>query len=201
MRLYQVAGCPYAHRVRMVLEEKRLSYAVEYFESGARPAPLVQLSEAAKSPTLFDSAHDTWVWDSLVVAEYLEDRYPAVALLPADAGARARARSLMREVDSKLHPCVTAIEEQVVHRKPAPPDEAKVSEALARVHAGLEPWNERLQRQRFLVGDEFTLADIALYTPLFALVGFLGKSGEVPLALSDLRDWYDRVAARPSTGG
>lgn len=199
MRLYQIAGCPYAHRARVVLEEKSLSYEVQYFEPGARPAELIRLSEGAKSPTLFDPAHETWVWDSLVVAEYLEDRYPAVALMPADPGERARARLLMREVDSRLLPFVTAIEQEVEHGKPAPPDEAKVADALGQVHTALEPWNQRLQHQLFLIGNTFTLADIVLYTSLFSLVALVGKRGEVPVAFNHLSEWYDRLTARRST--
>jgi len=199
MKLYQVAKCPFAHRARVVLEEKRLAYEVEYFKPRDRPAELTRLSADARSPTLFDAAHDTWVWDSVVVAEYLEERYPQVPLLPSDPGARAQARLLIREAETKALAPGEVIVEEMVHRKPAPPNEARVSEALAQMHTALEPWNARLEQRPFLLGDAFTLADIVLYTPLYGLLGLLGPRAEPAPSLPHLHAWRERIAARPST--
>jgi glutathione S-transferase len=199
MKLYQVAKCPFAHRARIVLEEKRLAYEVEYFKPRERPEALTRLSSDARSPTLFDAAHDTWVWDSVVVSEYLEERYPEVALLPKDPGLRAQARLLIREADTNLHPIARPIVEEMVHKRPAPPDEAKVTAALAQLRTALEPWNARVEHQPFLLGPTFTLADIVLYTPLFSLVGLLGPRGELTPGLPHLHAWRERIAARPTT--
>ncbi len=199
MKLYQVPKCPFAHRARIMLEEKGLAYEVEYFKPRERPEVLTRLNPDARSPTLFDAAHDTWVWDSVVVAEYLEERYPEVALLPKDPGARARARLLIHEADTKLHPIGYPIVAEMVHKGPAPPDEAKVTAALAQLRTALEPWNARVAQQPFLLGQTFTLADIVLYTPLFSLVGLLGSRAEPTPALSHLHAWRERIAARPTT--
>jgi glutathione S-transferase len=104
----------------------------------------------------------------------------------------------MREAETKLSPLGHPIVEELVFRKPAPPDETKVTAALARLHAELEPWNARLVGGPFLLGDAFTLADITLYTPLASLVGLLQERAESP-ALPHLNAWRARIAARPST--
>ncbi|HMJ50773.1 MAG TPA: glutathione S-transferase family protein [Polyangiaceae bacterium] len=199
MKLYQVAGCPFAHRARIVLEEKKLPYEVAYYEPRSRPAELAAISPDARSPTLLDDDGKTRVWDSLVVIEYLEERYPDVALMPRDAAARARARLLMREVDAKLLPAMGPIVEEVVHKAAGPRDEGKVQAGITQFRQALVPWQARLDHQAFLLGDMFTLADIALFTPTAAMVRLIGESGEIPEALTIVRAWRDRIAARPST--
>jgi glutathione S-transferase len=198
MKLYQVAGCPFAHRARIVLEEKKLPYEVAYFEPHSRPAELAAISPDAKSPTLLEDDGQTRVWESLVVIEYLDERYPDVTLMPRGAADRARARLLMREVDAKLLPTMGPVVAEVVYKKVGPRDEGKVQAGIAQFRDGLVPWQARLEHQPFLLGDTFTLADITLFTPIFSMVRLLGAGGEIPEALTSLRAWRDRIAARPS---
>lgn len=198
MKIYQVATCPFAHRARIVLNEKKLPYEIVYFEARARPEELGAVSPDARSPTIFDEANDTWVWDSLVVCEYLEERYPDAPLMPKDPSARARSRLLMREVDAKLGPIGAPIVEQFVHNTSGPHDGAKIEAALARLHAALVPWDARLEGHDFLLGDQFTLADVALYTPLVSMAGLLGPDRPIPATRTHLLAWRDRIDARPS---
>lgn len=198
MKLYQVAKCPFAHRARIVLEEKNLPYEVVYFEPCNRPEVLVALSPDARSPTLFDD-DDTRVWSSLIVIEYLEDRYPTVPLMPAKAADRARARLWMREVEDRLLRAAFVIVDEMVHKPPAQRDESKVQQGILATRDELAAWNARVEGKPYLLGDAFTLADIALYTPLYSMAELLGERGEIPKTLPALRTWRARVAARPST--
>jgi glutathione S-transferase len=199
MKLYQVAGCPFAHRARIVLEEKKLRYDVSYYEPRSRPAELVAISPDARSPTLLDDGGDTQIWDSLVVIQYIDERYPDVALMPKDAIDRARVRLSMRDVDTKLLPAMGPIVEEVVHKGAGPRDESKVQAGIAKFRDALAPWEARLERRAFLLGDVLTLADITLFTPIFSMVRMVGESGNIPESLTKLRAWRDRMGARPST--
>ena len=199
MKLYQVAGCPFAHRARIVLEEKKLRYDVTYYEPRNRPAELAAISPDARSPTLLDDDGNTRVWDSLVVIEYLDERYPDMALMPRDAAGRAGVRLLMREVDTKLLPTMGPVVEEVVHKAGGPRDESKVQAAIIQFRDALVPWQARLQQRPYLLGDMLTLADITLFTPIFSMGRLVGERGNIPEALTILRAWRDRVAARPST--
>jgi glutathione S-transferase len=199
MKLYQVTGCPFAHRARIVLEEKKLRYEVSYFDRQNRPAELVAISPDARSPTLLDDDGKTRVWDSLIVIEYLEERYPEVPLMPKDAAARALVRLLMRDVDAKVFPAMGPVVGEMVHKPEGSRDENKVQTGLAQFREALVPWQARLEGRPFLMGDLLTLADIALFTPLFGMVRLVGESGEIPATLSALRAWRDRMTARPST--
>src|SRR5216683_6497250 len=86
MKLYLLHRCPFAHRATIVLQEKQLAFEPVFFQPAKRPPELEAVGPFAKSPTLFDG--DTRVWDSQIVIEYLEDRYPVPSLLPADAPER-----------------------------------------------------------------------------------------------------------------
>jgi len=199
MKLYQVTGCPFAHRARIVLEEKKLRYDVSYFDRQNRPAELVAISPDARSPTLLDDDGKTRVWDSLVVIEYLEERYPDVPLMPKDAATRAIVRLLMRDVDAKVSPALGPVVGEVVFKPEGSRDESKVQAGLAQFREALVPWQARLEGRPFLMGDVLTLADIALFTPIFGMVRLAGQIGDIPETFTALRTWRDRIAARAST--
>jgi glutathione S-transferase len=198
MKLYQVKGCPFAHRARIVLEEKKLPCEIVYYSPRQRPAELDSVSPDARSPTLFDD-DGARVWDSLIVIEYLEERHPEVRLMPEAARDRARARLLMREVEAKVFSTMGPIEQEMVHKAAGERDEARVREAVLKYRDALGPWEARVTGQPYLLGDAFTLADVAFFTPLAGMVRLLADEGEIPEKLGALRAWRDRVASRPST--
>jgi len=194
MRLFLVQGCPLAHRVSIVLQEKLLSFEPVFFERGRRPPELETAGPYARSPTLFDG--DTVVWNAEVVLEYLEDCYPEPALLPSGAAARAEVRMLVARTAQEIVAPLDAISAELLY-KPPPPDPAKVEEGKRRFLEALPVWNRRLEGRVFLAGDGLTLADVVLYTP-FPLVREL-TSLELPGELEHLGRWLERMASRPTT--
>lgn len=98
--LYDAARCPYCARVRIVLEEKQIAYEPVEIDLGDRPAWLYEKNPSGKVPVLEE---DTLVLpESEVIMEYLDERYPAPALLPADPAARALERWRVARFDAKL---------------------------------------------------------------------------------------------------
>jgi RNA polymerase-associated protein len=193
MKLYQVEKCPFAHRVRISLEEKKLKYEVVYFASHKRPPELEAMGPDARSPTLFDD-DGAVVWDSTIVCEYLDERYPETPLMPPDPAGRAHARTLVKQIEAKVAPFVHELE-----RADFAPGDPKVAETLARVRAALEPFEARLRARPFLLGDAFSLADVALFAPIVGMVRHLAERGDMLAELPALVAFRDRVAARPST--
>ena len=93
LTLYYGSGSPYAWKVWLALEHKQLPYELRTlsFDSRENRAPeYLGLNPRGKVPTLVDG--DFALWESTVILEYLEDRYPARPLLPADPQTRAIAR-------------------------------------------------------------------------------------------------------------
>jgi glutathione S-transferase len=88
--LYDAARCPFCARVRIVLAEKRIPYEPVAIDLANRPAWLYEKNPTGKVPILEE---DTLVLpESSVIMEYLEERYPEPALLPADPAQRALER-------------------------------------------------------------------------------------------------------------
>jgi glutathione S-transferase len=193
VRLYLLNGCPFAHRATIVLKEKGLAFEPVFFERAKRPAELEAAGPYAKSPTLFDG--DVTVWDSQIVIEYLEDRYPERSLLPKNAAERAEVRMLASRVPQELGAPLGAVVVEMVYKPQR--DEAKIAEGTRGFVAALAAWNRRLAGRTFLVGDELSLADVTLYTLFPAIHRLTGT--EIPPEHEHLRAWRDRMAARPTT--
>ena len=183
-----------AHRASFVLREKGLAFEPKFFEVGKRPPELEAVGPYAKSPTLFDG--DVRVWDSPVVIEYLEDRTPQPALLPKDAAGRAQVRMLMSRV-SELAAKQGALVMELQIKPPAERDASKIEEAKKGAVVAMKFWDAQLAQKDFLLRDSLTLADVMLYTLLPAFESLAEMT--IPSELGNLRAWYERLSARPSS--
>ncbi len=99
MKLYDAPRCPYCARVRIALAEKGLVPETIEIDLRDRPAWIYNLNPNGRVPVLDDSFV---LPESLVIMEYLEERYPEHRLLPADAVGRANARLAVHRFDDNL---------------------------------------------------------------------------------------------------
>jgi glutathione S-transferase len=98
--LYDAARCPFCARVRIVLAEKGIPYEPVAIDLSNRPAWIYEKNPAGRVPVLEE---DTLVLpESAVIMEYLEERYPEPALLPADPAQRALERLRVFRFDDEL---------------------------------------------------------------------------------------------------
>jgi glutathione S-transferase len=193
MKLYILQGCPFGHRAAIALGEKQLAFETVLFERGKRPPELEALSPYAKSPTLFDA--ETKVYDSSVVLEYLEDRYPEPRLTPETAAGRALVRMFIARFNEELSPKFGRMIAEVLFNPQR--DEQKIAEAKSAFLDALPAFDRHLEGRTFAVSDALTLADITLYTIFPA--ARTAASVEVPSELKNLRAWLERMDARPTT--
>jgi len=98
--LYDAARCPYCARVRIVLAEKGVPYEPVEVDLSDRPRWLYEKNPAGEVPVLEE---DTLVLpESVVIMEFLEERYSEPALLPEDSAARALERLRIHRFDTEL---------------------------------------------------------------------------------------------------
>ena len=90
LTLYTSADDVQCHRVRLVLAAKGVSYERVVVDSAAPPEDLLDLNPYGNTPTLVD--RDLTLYDTSVVCEYLDERYPHPPLMPIDPLSRARLR-------------------------------------------------------------------------------------------------------------
>ena len=90
MTLFSRADCPQSHRVRLVLAEKGIGIEVIEVGNEVFVEDLAELNPYASVPTLVD--RDLVLYNTQIILEYLDDRYPHPPLMPVDPVARARAK-------------------------------------------------------------------------------------------------------------
>ncbi|HEY5294233.1 MAG TPA: glutathione S-transferase family protein [Gaiellaceae bacterium] len=99
MKLYDAPRCPYCARARIALAEKGLTYETIEVDLNDRPAWIFDLNATGRVPVLDDGFV---LPESVVIMEYLEERYPDPPLLPAEPAERAQARLSVQRFDDLL---------------------------------------------------------------------------------------------------
>jgi glutathione S-transferase len=179
LTLYDAPRCPYCARARIALAEKDIPYETVVIDLADRPVWLYEKNPSGKVPVIEE---DGWVLpESAVIVEYLEERYPEPALLPADPSERAFARLLVFRHDDFSDPYYAL-------RRHEDNAAAAFDEALAGLDAMLE-------RVPFLTGRGFGLADVGYVPWVIRARDVLGVSLARFPAVSG---WLERLAERPS---
>lgn len=97
MTLFSDPSCPYCHRVRIVLAEKGITVDIVDVDAEALPDEVMDFNPYGTVPTLVD--RDLRLYESRIIMEYLDERFPHPPLLPVDPVARANARLYMYRVE------------------------------------------------------------------------------------------------------
>ncbi len=158
---YCGSGSPYAWKVWLALEHKRIPYELRLlsFDRGdTRSAAFLAVNPRGKVPAIVDAGFA--LWESAAIAEYFEDCYPERPLLPKDPAARASARRIAAEADTYLAPAVNRLL-QVTVRNNGADDPAAIAEAQTTLLEEIERVASRMVGD-YLVGA-LSIADFAVY--------------------------------------
>lgn len=174
----------YSHRVRLVLAEKNVLVEIIDVEPGRCPAALADVNPYSSVPTLVD--RDLALYESTVVMEYLDERYPHPPLLPAYPVARGNSRLLIHRIQRDWCRLVDAILD--VRQKDAV--RAQARKELRESLTGVSPL---FAEKQFFLSDEMSLVDCCLL-PILWRLPVLGI--ELPRPAKPLLDYMDRHFAR-----
>ncbi|WOJ92868.1 glutathione S-transferase family protein [Congregibacter variabilis] len=154
-----------------------------------------RLNPARKVPsmTTSDGQH---IAESSVLCEYLEDMFPEPALLPKDPFARSRVRQIMRCAELYLElPCRRLL--PFVFTQQTPP-ESLCEEVNAMLDKGIASLSEFCSCDPFLIGSEFTMADIYVRYVLSVVdAGAAVLKRDIVSEIDGLKDWRSRLAGDP----
>jgi glutathione S-transferase len=177
LTLYDAARCPYCARVRIVLAEKDVEFEAIEIDLADRPDWIYEKNSTGRVPVLEE---DGWVLpESAVIMEFLEERFPEPALLPADPADRSLARLLIFRHDDFTKPYYAL-------RRGEEGAAARFDEQLGRLDAVLavRPW---------LGGLEYGLADVAYVPWVLRARDLLGVA--LPAGVAG---WLARLLERPA---
>lgn len=96
-----------SHRIRLVLAEKHVPVESVLVEPGAFPEDLPSLNPYNSLPTFID--RDLCLYETRIIMDYLEERYPQPPLLPAGPAARAQVRQYVARIDREWTPLIARI--------------------------------------------------------------------------------------------
>jgi len=108
MTLYSSPTCYQSHRTRLVLAEKNISIDVVDVEGGNLPEDLLDLNPYHSVPTLVD--RDLVLYDSRVIIEYLDERFPHPPLMPVDPVTRAQFRLALYRIEHDWYTLAAELE-------------------------------------------------------------------------------------------
>jgi glutathione S-transferase len=201
MILFGASISPFSRKVLMFAAEKGIALEHKPIGPHTDDAQFKACSPLGKIPALQDG--DYLLCDSTAIVHYLEAKYPAKPLLPAEPKARGKVIWFEEYADTVMFPAGTVIFMNRVllpkFRKVAG-DLAKADDVAANQIPPVFTYLESVvPAQGFLVGQELTLADIAVTSQLVNL-----EHSGIPVDAATypkLAAYYARIVARPSVSG
>lgn len=184
MTLYSRADCPLSHRVRIVLAEKGITADIIDVDVNNPPEDLIDINAYNSVPTLVD--RDLVLYDSMIIMEYLDERFPHPPLMPVDPVSRARTRMMLYRIDKDWYGLIGDLTGDDATRA------ERAREVLRSDFAMLSPL---LAKKPFFMSDEFALIECAI-APILWRLPLYGL--EIPSQLKPLLRYAERIFSRPS---
>jgi glutathione S-transferase len=190
IRLFSARACPFAHRSRLVLTHKDVSFELVEIDLRNKPAWFdSKLSGYGKVPAIEHG--EVRLWESAVINEYLDEVFQEPRLLPSDPGRRAVARIWIDYANTRLAPAFGKL-----LRASAAAEQAAASRELQEVLGFLE--RDGLARCSgdgpYFLGDAPSLVDFALYPWFERWSGLEYYRGlRVPSEHARLTRWRDAL--------
>lgn len=150
----------YSHRVRIVLAEKGVTVDVIEVDANNKPEELADLNPYNSLPTLLD--RDLVLYESKVMMEYLDERFPHPPLLPVYPVARGGSRQFIYRIEKDWCVLVDSILEGTANAKTLDKQRKELKESLVAIAP-------IFAEKPFFMNDEFTLVDCCLAPILWRL--------------------------------
>jgi len=182
MNLYTSASSIECHRTRIVLNEKDIVHKVVIVDPKKLPEDLIDLNPYGSLPTLVD--RDLVLYNSRVIMEYLEERFPHPPLMPVGPVQRAQTRLALFQVENDWYPLVDIIETK---------GEKAVAKAKKDLTDSITSIAEVFNTMPFFLSEEFTLVDASIAPVLWRLRHY---GIELPKEARSVNTYADRLFER-----
>ena len=182
MNLYTTGTSIECHRTRIVLAEKEIIHETLEIDPKKLPEDLIDLNPYCSLPTLVD--RDLVLYNSRVIMEYLEERFPHPPLMPVGPVARAQSRLALFRVENDWYPLVEIIETK--GEKAAAKARKELTESIASTA-------EIFTIMPFFLSESFTMVDASIAPILWRLPHY---GIEIPKAASAIQDYANRIFER-----
>jgi len=185
MTLFSRRDDPHSHLVRIVLAAKGLEPRLVECDPARPPEDLIDLNPFQSVPTLVD--RELVVYGAGIIAEYLDERFPAPALLPGDPAGRAQARVALHRIEQDWYALVLALEGGGERR-----DEQRARRLMLEAVLAAEPL---FRVKPWFLSDHFSLLDAAVAPILWRLPRWRVV---LPATVAALERYAQRAFAHPA---
>ena len=181
MNLYSGTTDPFSHRCRIVLYEKGMDFEIIDVDLYNKPEDIAIINPYNRVPVLVD--RDLVLYEANIINEYIDERFPHPQLMPPDPIMRARARQLLHTFEREMFEYIPELEA----------NQKGVEKTCAHVRDHLIQLAPMFTKQKFMLGDEFSMLDVAI-APLLWRLGLYGI--ELPKTASPLMKYAERIFSR-----
>jgi RNA polymerase-associated protein len=181
MNLYSGTTDPFSHRCRIVLYEKGMDFQVIDVDMFNKPEELAAVNPHNRVPVLVE--RDLVLYEPNIINEYIDERFPHPQLMPPDPIMRARARQLLSGMEREIFSFIEPIEKNL----------KSADKAKKEIAARLTELTPIFSKQKFMLGDDFSMLDVAVAPLLWRLDHYgiaLGK------AAAPLMKYAERIFSR-----
>ena len=184
MTLYSGTTCPFSQRCRNVLYEKGMDFQIVDVDLHNKPEDLAVMNPYNQVPVLVE--RDLILYESNIINEYIDDRFPHPQLMPADPVLRARARLFLFRFEHEMFTHVDTLEKG---------NQRLVDKARAMLRDSLAQIAPVFIKQKYMLGDEFSMLDVAIVPLLWRLDYY---DIQLPKQAVPLMKYAERLFSRPA---
>ena len=188
MVLYSGTTCPFSHRCRFVLFEKGMDFEIRDVDLYNKPEDISVMNPYGQVPILVE--RDLILYESNIINEYIDERFPHPQLMPGDPVDRARVRLFLLNFEKELFIHVAVLEDRAVRA-----DEKRMNVARAQVRDRLSQLAPLLLKNKYMLGEEFSMLDVAM-APLLWRLDHYGI--ELPKTAAPIQKYGERIFSRPA---
>lgn len=185
MVLYSGTTCPFSQRCRFVLFEKGMDFEIKDVDLFNKPEDINVMNPYGQVPILVE--RDLILYESNIINEYIDERFPHPQLMPADPVMRARARLFLFNFERELFVHVQTLENS--NKQPA------IDKAKLVIRDRLTQLAPILLKNKYMLGDDFSMLDVAI-APLLWRLDHYGI--DLPKSAAPLMKYAERIFSRPA---
>lgn len=182
MILYSGTSCPFSHCCRIVLYEKGMDFEIRDVDMHDLPEEIAAMNPYNQVPILVE--RDLVLYESNIINEYIDERFPHPQLMPPDPVMRARARLFLFNFERDLFNHVREIMEGA--QKAA--DKARII-----IRDNLTAIAPIFSKQKYMLGEDYTMLDVAI-APLLWRLDHYGIA--LPKQAAPLLKYAERIFSR-----
>ena len=188
MALYSDPNSHYSHRVRIVLQEKGLSTEIIDMTQENMHSDLLEINPNAEIPVLID--RDICLYDSLVLMEYLEERFPHPPLMPVYPVIKARSRLFILRIEQEWSKNLDYL---VLNPKPGSKTQKSKKDLKSNILSASSIFNEHT----YFMSEDFSLIDCCV-APILWRLPALGIDISKDKKAKPIYQYMERVFSRDS---